>query len=156
MSDEKLNQLMMERDALQADLASHLAAHSEAKERVAESIELMKNLRSWIDDYLKRHGQSRQQGAQVAEPEDECRKAAFENHWYAQKTTAFGSTEAQRHFDAGWQAHAALAIQSAGQGESGHGHVTPRADGFRARCGGPGMCAVCGIELEALRAKEDD
>lgn len=29
---------------------------------------------------------------------------------------------------------------------SGHGHVTPNADGTRARCGGPGLCAVCSRE----------
>jgi hypothetical protein len=28
----------------------------------------------------------------------------------------------------------------------GHGHVVPRADGMRARCGGPGMCVVCDQE----------
>lgn len=30
---------------------------------------------------------------------------------------------------------------------SGHGHVIPNADGSRARCGGPGMCAECSKEL---------
>jgi hypothetical protein len=30
-----------------------------------------------------------------------------------------------------------------------HGHVTPRADGVKARCGGPMMCAVCAKELAA-------
>ncbi len=29
---------------------------------------------------------------------------------------------------------------------TGHGHVTPRSDGFRARCGGPGLCEVCSRE----------
>lgn len=28
-----------------------------------------------------------------------------------------------------------------------HGHVTPNADGSRARCGGPGMCSECSVEL---------
>lgn len=28
----------------------------------------------------------------------------------------------------------------------GHGHVTPRLDGMRARCGGPGLCAQCSAE----------
>lgn len=28
----------------------------------------------------------------------------------------------------------------------GHGHVTPRPDGFRARCGGPGICETCSRE----------
>ena len=26
---------------------------------------------------------------------------------------------------------------------NGHGHVRPRADGAKARCGGPGLCGVC-------------
>ncbi len=26
---------------------------------------------------------------------------------------------------------------------TGHGHVIPRADGAKARCGGPALCAVC-------------
>ena len=29
---------------------------------------------------------------------------------------------------------------------SGHGHVTPNADGSKARCGGPGFCRECSIE----------
>jgi|GEM_PF-3054365 len=29
---------------------------------------------------------------------------------------------------------------------TGHGHVRPREDGVKARCGGPGMCSVCSIE----------
>lgn len=29
----------------------------------------------------------------------------------------------------------------------GHGHVTPRSDGAKARCGGPGICAACSREL---------
>jgi hypothetical protein len=29
---------------------------------------------------------------------------------------------------------------------SGHGHVRPRPDGFRARCGGPGICGQCSRE----------
>lgn len=32
----------------------------------------------------------------------------------------------------------------------GHGHVTPNADGSKARCGGPGICTVCARELQAL------
>lgn len=32
----------------------------------------------------------------------------------------------------------------------GHGHVTPNADGFLARCGGPSICKVCKAELAAL------
>jgi hypothetical protein len=33
-----------------------------------------------------------------------------------------------------------------------HGHVTPNADGSLARCGGPGICAVCAKELQQLEA----
>jgi hypothetical protein len=29
----------------------------------------------------------------------------------------------------------------------GHGHVVPRADGFKAKCGGPALCAACAGEL---------
>jgi hypothetical protein len=32
----------------------------------------------------------------------------------------------------------------------GHGHVTPRADGVKARCGGPAFCKVCKAEQAAL------
>ena len=28
----------------------------------------------------------------------------------------------------------------------GHGHVTPRPDGAKARCGGPSICSVCAVE----------
>lgn len=34
--------------------------------------------------------------------------------------------------------------------ELGHGHVTPRPDGVVMKCGGPGICAVCTAEKEAL------
>jgi len=33
---------------------------------------------------------------------------------------------------------------------TGHGHVVPRPDGVRARCGGPGLCHVCQMEVAAL------
>lgn len=33
----------------------------------------------------------------------------------------------------------------------GHGHVTPNADGSRARCGGPSLCRVCQREAAALK-----
>lgn len=33
-----------------------------------------------------------------------------------------------------------------GGGNAGHGHVIPRPDGQRARCGGPGICAICSRE----------
>ena len=29
---------------------------------------------------------------------------------------------------------------------TGHGHVFPRPDGARARCGGPGMCSSCSTD----------
>lgn len=34
----------------------------------------------------------------------------------------------------------------AAQENTGHGHVYPRPDGIRARCGGPGICAECSRE----------
>lgn len=34
----------------------------------------------------------------------------------------------------------------------GHGHVKPRADGVKARCGGPAFCSVCAKEQAALLA----
>lgn len=37
---------------------------------------------------------------------------------------------------------------------TGHGHVTPRPDGVKARCGGPGICSACSKEA-ALRPKAD-
>lgn len=33
---------------------------------------------------------------------------------------------------------------------SGHGHVTPNADGSKVRCGGPGMCQECSLEFVSL------
>lgn len=41
--------------------------------------------------------------------------------------------------------------QQAGPDRS-HGHVTPRVDGVKARCGGPRICKVCAIELAALNS----
>lgn len=32
----------------------------------------------------------------------------------------------------------------------GHGHVRPRPDGIRARCGGPMICSVCALEQAQL------
>jgi hypothetical protein len=32
----------------------------------------------------------------------------------------------------------------------GHGHVRPRSDGVKARCGGPAMCRECAVELVRL------
>jgi hypothetical protein len=34
----------------------------------------------------------------------------------------------------------------------GHGHVTPRPDGIKARCGGPALCSECAKEKAALEA----
>jgi hypothetical protein len=35
---------------------------------------------------------------------------------------------------------------------SGHGHVTPNADGSKARCGGPAACSQCALEaVQAAR-----
>ena len=36
----------------------------------------------------------------------------------------------------------------------GHGWVAPRADGAKAKCGGPGMCRVCQAEAAALAANQ--
>ena len=36
---------------------------------------------------------------------------------------------------------------------NGHGHVTPNADGSLARCGGPGLCKSCAVELARLNAQ---
>lgn len=38
---------------------------------------------------------------------------------------------------------------------SGHGHVTPRPDGIRARCGGPGLCRECQQEALDKKNKND-
>lgn len=35
----------------------------------------------------------------------------------------------------------------------GHGHVYPRPDGARARCGGPGLCSECSKELAQKQAE---
>jgi hypothetical protein len=34
---------------------------------------------------------------------------------------------------------------------TGHGHVWPRPDGLRARCGGPGLCAECATDQAATK-----
>jgi hypothetical protein len=34
---------------------------------------------------------------------------------------------------------------------TGHGHVSPRPDGQKARCGGPGLCSECAREAAALK-----
>lgn len=35
---------------------------------------------------------------------------------------------------------------------TGHGHVFPRPDGVKARCGGPAFCKVCASDLATQRA----
>lgn len=37
----------------------------------------------------------------------------------------------------------------------GHGHVVPRPDGHKVRCGGPGICHDCSIELVRHEMKEN-
>lgn len=39
---------------------------------------------------------------------------------------------------------------------SGHGHVVPRPDGAKARCGGPALCNVCAVEAAQIRAETND
>lgn len=41
-----------------------------------------------------------------------------------------------------------------GQAAYGHGHVIPRPDGVKARCGGPALCSVCAKEQAAIAARE--
>ena len=36
------------------------------------------------------------------------------------------------------------------RGNTGHGHVYPRPDGYLARCGGPHMCAECARDCVAM------
>lgn len=36
----------------------------------------------------------------------------------------------------------------------GHGHVRPRPDGAKARCGGPGICAECSKELAKYQQED--
>lgn len=38
---------------------------------------------------------------------------------------------------------------------SGHGHVTPNADGSKARCGGPAICPKCASEAGQAKAVVD-
>lgn len=35
---------------------------------------------------------------------------------------------------------------------SGHGHVFPRTDGVRARCGGPAFCRQCNADWQKAKA----
>lgn len=41
---------------------------------------------------------------------------------------------------------------SAEDRNTGHGHVNPRPDGMKARCGGPGVCKVCSAEKSQATA----
>ena len=37
---------------------------------------------------------------------------------------------------------------------SGHGHVTPNANGTMARCGGPAICSVCAREMAVQEIRD--
>jgi hypothetical protein len=39
--------------------------------------------------------------------------------------------------------------------DGGHGHVVPRADGAKARCGGPAICGECARELALMNEALD-
>lgn len=41
-----------------------------------------------------------------------------------------------------------------GLSQHGHGHVVPRFDGSKARCGGPAICATCAKDAAALQQAE--
>lgn len=41
----------------------------------------------------------------------------------------------------------------ASNANTGHGHVRPRPDGVKARCGGPAICAVCAKEAALVSAE---
>lgn len=123
---EKLREALARVEASAATLAiagrGAWARASTAESQLAEAVQLIERLakdgikgerHQAVFDFLASHAQAEQREAQGAQAGDEARKAAFENHWYAQKATAFGSTEAQRHFDAGWHARAGLASQPA-------------------------------------------
>jgi hypothetical protein len=47
-------------------------------------------------------------------------------------------------------APAAHSEQDAKPQDCGHGHVYPNANGLKARCGGPAMCAFCASDLAAM------
>lgn len=72
-------------------------------------------------------------------------------------------SRAWRYFKEGVAVGEASAVGTAEKAEEsisktdcGHGHVYPRSDGVRARCGGPGMCKRCSVDaqnLEFIRAR---
>lgn len=37
---------------------------------------------------------------------------------------------------------------------TGHGHVFPRPDGVKARCGGPGICMECSLEADQKKLED--
>lgn len=39
--------------------------------------------------------------------------------------------------------------------DCGHGHVHPRADGVKARCGGPALCSRCAADAAVVRSARD-
>jgi hypothetical protein len=51
-------------------------------------------------------------------------------------------------------AAAPLTAEPAHSPNTGHGHVRPRPDGIRARCGGPAMCCECAREQAQLAAQK--
>lgn len=50
-----------------------------------------------------------------------------------------------------WPCPAHPAVEQAGT-NVGHGHVFPRADGVKMRCGGPGLCSECTADASRARA----
>lgn len=94
-----------------------------------------------------RHSQAEQHEAQAVQAGDEPSVAAFETHWYSQKSTAIGSTEAKRHFDAGWKARPtqATAIKLPPRCPSG------QEDDFRRGCAqGFNACLIAVSQLNAV------
>lgn len=61
------------------------------------------------------------------------------------------TTEVFGHHDAKGVLHIEDIVESAPDSlNSGHGHVRPRPDGVKARCGGPMMCRICAKELDDM------
>lgn len=46
--------------------------------------------------------------------------------------------------------------QPTSDANTGHGHVFPRPDGVKARCGGPGICTRCSLEKLKMEKVRDD